>query len=95
MYGLYGVQRAYQQPFLTEAALWRTPALIIVHPQKAWIEYGTLLELQSPFLDSPFIFIFSRGSKTDQEVAAHFPERRVYHYYLDTPGRFYLAPRSL
>lgn len=94
MFGLYGVQRAFQQPFLTEAAQELTPALVIVHPRKEWIEYGTLLELENPFLDTPFIFIFSRGVEQDRSVAADFPERNVYHYYPDEPGKFYPQPRD-
>lgn len=94
MYGLYGVSRAHQAPFLTEEAQKLTPALIIVHPQKEWIEYGTLLELQSPFMDSPFIFVYSRGLGTDQKVAQGFPERSVYHYYADDPTRFFTQPRQ-
>jgi 4-amino-4-deoxy-L-arabinose transferase-like glycosyltransferase len=93
MFGLYGVQRSYQLPFLTQSAQQLAPALIIVHPQNDWIEYGTLLELESPFLDSPFIFVQSFGLEQDQAVAAQFPGRRVYHYYSDTPFTFYSAPR--
>jgi len=94
MYGLYGVQRASLAPFLTAAAQKLTPALIIVHPQKDWIEYGRLLELESPFLDSPFVFIYTRGVLQDQALAAQFPERKVYHYYADEPNRFYPLPRN-
>jgi hypothetical protein len=94
MSGLYGVSRAYQQPFLTPAAQQLTPALVIVHPQKAWIEYGTLLELQSPFMDSPFVFVYARGAEQDRAVAALFPERTILHYYPDEPDRFYPAPRQ-
>jgi len=93
MYGLYGVKRANLEPFLSEAAQQYAPALVIVHPQKSWIEYGTLIELENPFLDSPFIFIMSRGPGIDTEVAAHFPERGVYHYYQDEPYKLYTAPR--
>lgn len=93
MYGLYGVQRSHLQPFLSQAAHDLTPALIIVHPQRDWVEYGTLLELQSPFLDSPFIFIYSRGPKVDNQVAREFPDRNTIHYYQDEPYTFYTAPR--
>lgn len=93
MYGLYGVQRAYQTPFLNETARQLTPALVIVHPQDEWIEYGTLLELENPFLETPFIFIYTRGPLIDARLAANFPERAVYHYYPDEPFRFYTAPR--
>lgn len=94
MSGLYGVSRAHQQPFLTPTAQQLTPALVIVHPQKAWIEYGTLLELQSPFMDSPFVFVYARGAEQDRAVAALFPERTILHYYPDEPDRFYPAPRQ-
>jgi len=90
--GLYGVQRSYLAPFQSEASARLTPALIIVHADK-WIEYGNLLELSNPFLDSPFIFVISRGNQTDESVASYFPERAVYHYYPDQPEQFYTHPR--
>lgn len=94
MKGLYGVERAHQVRFLAAAERINTPALIIVHPKRAWIEYGTLLELQSPFLDSPFVFVYSRGASQDRAVAKNFPERSIYHYYPDEPDRFYIKPRN-
>lgn len=93
LFGLYNVQRAHLEPFLTPEAQELTPALIVVHPERKWIEYGRLLELEDPLLDSPFIFIISRSSEIDASVAAHFPQRAVYHYYPDTPDKFYTAPR--
>jgi hypothetical protein len=93
MHGLYGVKRSHMAPFLTPSAQQLTPALIVVHTAKKWIEYGTLLELQNPFLDTPFILIISRGREIDQAVARHFPERRVYHYYpAQNPNAFIIAP---
>jgi len=93
MKGLYGVSRAHMEPFLTPAAEELAPALVIVHPQKYWIEYGTLIELGSPYFDTPFIFIITRGPEVDGEVTSRFPERAVYHYYQDQPYTFYTAPR--
>lgn len=93
MYGLYGVQRSHQEFFLSAAAQQLTPALVVVHPQKEWIEYGTLLGLENPFLDTPFIFIYSRGGSIDARIAANFPERTVYHYYPDEPNKLYSTPR--
>lgn len=90
--GLYGATREQLAPFETEAALSLTPALIIVHPDK-WIKYGSLLELSNPFLDSPFIFVISRGVDADQSVASYFPDRAIYHYYPDQPGEFLTQPR--
>ncbi|MEW5867837.1 MAG: hypothetical protein AB1894_01065 [Chloroflexota bacterium] len=93
MHGLYNVQRSHIEPFLTASAQELTPALVIVHISHKWIEYGTLIELENPFLDTPFIFVISHGIETDSTIPPHFPERRVYHYYPDEPYKFYLAPR--
>lgn len=91
--GLYGHQRSQMEPFQTEQAQALTPALVIVHMQHSWVEYGTLLELSSPFNDTPFVFTFSRGEEEDQKVADVFPERNIFHYYADKPYKFYTAPR--
>jgi hypothetical protein len=60
---------------------------------KNWREYAVLLELSDPFLETPFIFIFSRGSAADNSAAAYFPERTVWHYYPDAPNQFYSEAR--
>lgn len=78
--GLYGMERADLAPFYTEKAEELTPAVIVVHP-KNWMEYGVLLDLQSPTLNSPYIFIFSRSQEEDEALRAEFPERDFYHYY--------------
>ena len=93
MHGLYGVERTHTEPFLTPLAQALTPALVIVHPQEEWIEYGTLIELSSPYLDTPFIFILTRGPAADAIVIRAFPDRNVLHYYPDEPHNFYTAPR--
>ncbi len=90
--GLYGMERSDLLPFLNEQAQELTPALIVVHP-KNWMEYGVLLDLQSPDLDSAFIFIFSRDLQADDALQAEFPERDFYHYYPQDPYIFYNAPR--
>jgi len=91
LHSLYGISRAPMEPFLSEQAQQLAPALVIVHTQKKWVEYGTLLELQSPFLDSAFIFVF--GPKVEDAIAESFPERRIIHYYPDEPDKFYTQPR--
>jgi hypothetical protein len=94
MYGLYGVQRSHQEPFLEPETQKFAPALVVVHTTKNWIEYGTLLELENPFLNTPFIFVVSRTPEIDADVAAHFPDRGVYHYYpYDQPYILYTGPR--
>ena len=93
MYGLYGVRREYMQPFLSPEAQKFTPALVVVHTSKKWIEYGTLLELENPFLDTPFIFVIARTPEIDAAVAANFPRRAVYHYYPNLDRyKFFTAP---
>jgi hypothetical protein len=86
------MEKADLQPFLTENALDLSPALIVVHP-KIWMDYGVLLDLQNPNLDSPFIFIFSRDEQSDNALRAEFPERNFFHYYPADPYKFYTAPK--
>jgi 4-amino-4-deoxy-L-arabinose transferase-like glycosyltransferase len=93
MHGLYTISRADLQPFLTQEAQALTPALVIVHSEK-WMSYGSLIELEDPRLTTPFIFAWSRGTDADQAVAADFPERNIFHYYVDEPGAFYTAPKD-
>lgn len=93
MHGLYGVQRTRLEPFLAPATQSLTPALIIVHPKK-WTEYGALLDLENPMLNTPFIFVYTGGVLDDQAVAAAFPQRTVYHYYPAEPYVFYSSASS-
>jgi len=93
MFGLYGVTRARMEPFLSQQAKEMAPALVVVHPGK-WTEYGSLLELQDPFLDAPILVVISRSEQVDQALALHYPGRRLYHYYPDDPWEFYLNPRE-
>jgi hypothetical protein len=90
--GLYGMEGSDLRPFLTEDAQELTPALIVVHPQN-WMEYGVLLDLQAPNLDSPFIFIFSRDRESDDALQNNFPERDFYHYYPSEPFVFYKSAK--
>src|SRR4030067_2417542 len=92
MRGLYGMQRTDLLPFSYPQAQELTAALIVVHP-KQWMDYGVLLELQDPFLATPYIFIYSRGDRPDRAVAEAYPDRAVYHYYPDEPYTFYKTPR--
>lgn len=92
MHGLYGMERADLEPFQTAQARELTPALIVVHPQ-VWMDYGVLLELQDPFLDTPFIFVFYRGDQPTAQLAQAFPDRRIYHYYPEEPFVFFTAPK--
>jgi hypothetical protein len=94
MHGLYGISAENLKPFLTEQAQTMTPALIITHPGR-WMPYGALLDLQDPFLTSPFIFVFSRGPNLDAQLIEDFPDRNIFHYYpADEPHKFYATPRD-
>ncbi len=93
MHGLYGATSAQMEPFKSPQAQELTPALIIVHRIQNWREYATLLEISSPYFDTPFVFSYNRGSELNQLVIDAFPDRSVWHYYADTPYRFYSAPR--
>jgi hypothetical protein len=89
LYGLHSIQRADLEPF--EQIEDETPALIIVHPNR-WEDYGALLELYSPFHDSSFIFAYHRGPRSDSGLVWAYPDRTVFHYYLDQPNTFYRWP---
>lgn len=92
MRGLYGVERADLQPFLTQEAQALAPALIVVHIQETWTDYGALLDLQDPWLTSLFIFALSNGPKADSALQDDYPERQLYHYYPNKPDKFYTSP---
>jgi hypothetical protein len=44
-----------------------------------------LLELQDPFLDTPFIFVMNKGEKQNAAVAKAFPDRKAYLYFPKQP----------
>ena len=67
--------------------------MIIVHSE-TWHFYGALLELEDPFLTTPFIFAWSQHPTTDAVLHNDFPGRTVYHYYKDDPGVLYTQPRE-
>lgn len=91
MYGLYNIERADQEPFLTTSAQSLTPALVIVHSER-WMEYGALLDLEDPELTTPFIFAWSISPFSDSLLANDFPNRTVYHYYPGQPFKLYHEP---
>ena len=92
--GLYGISSEQVSPFLPAGSEALTPALIIVHPQKKWLEYGGLLDLSSPYLDTPFIFIHDRGKELNNTVINQFSDRKIWYYYPDEPFSFYEEPRD-
>ena len=91
MCGLYGILGSQLSPFKTEAAQKLTPALVIVKPVQYWLEYGVLLDLSSPLLNTPFIFTYDRGDEQNQTVIDAYPDRRVICYTPGLPFIFYPA----
>jgi hypothetical protein len=88
---LYGISRTALAPFEGGAAS-LAPAVIIVHSDH-WTGYGELLELEDPFLTSPFIFTWGVRSGIYETLAEEWPDRAIFHYYADEPGVFYTGPR--
>ncbi len=93
MRGLFDASRAQLLPFQSESTQQLAPALIIVHRLEDWREYGTLLELSSPYFATPFVFTFDRGEEMNRQAADFLSGRSVYHYYADEPFRLYTTPR--
>lgn len=91
--GLYGISHNQQIPFLAYPERSTNPALIIVHVERHWSEYGGLLDLSNPFLDSTLIFSWSATPIVDEALSAAFANRTVYHYYPRThPAEFFTHP---
>ncbi len=91
MYGLYDIERADQEAFLTPSAQSHTPALVIVHADR-WMEYGAVLDLENPELTTPFIFAWSISPSADAALVNDFPFRNVYHYYPERTFQLYPEP---
>lgn len=90
LHGLYGMQSSQLTPFMTKEAQALTPALVIVEPHDYWLEYGVLLELSSPLLDTPFIFSYDRGEALNQVVIDSYPDRNVIYYKPEQPYTFFV-----
>ncbi|HNB52461.1 MAG TPA: hypothetical protein PK530_10980 [Anaerolineales bacterium] len=89
MFALYGISAARMEPFLSPEVQKLAPAVIIVHGDK-WMDYGNFLELEDPFLTTPFIFTFGDKSTLKDALQATYPERGIYHYYPDSePYKFF------
>ena len=84
MVGLNGIRQADLQPFHQPAMQALAPALVIVTPQ-SWTAYGALLELEDPWLETPFIFALTQGPVADAKLAQDYPTRRILPYY--PPGK--------
>ena len=76
--GFNNINPTYLQPFVTAPA---TPTLVIVHIRNNWVDYGRFLDLESPYLDTPYIFIYDRGAQQNKIAIEAFPDRKVFDYY--------------
>ena len=94
MYGLYGIRRERLEPFLTAEARTLIPAVVVVHIKASWTDYGTLLDMEDPWLTTPFIFALSRPGVADAALAQDYPDRRLIYYYPDEANKFYRTPRN-
>jgi len=92
MYRLFDIGAQELAPFRTTEAQALSPALVFVDSER-WMHYAIYTDLESPDLSSAFIFAWSYGPNGDAFAAAAFPQRKVFYYYPDEPGRFYTAPR--
>lgn len=92
MHGMYGITRSMLEPFSTSEARQYVPALVIVHWEKEWTEYGGLLELQNAQLDTPFIFAMHRNAEANEALRQVFPDRKIIHYFPSEPFTFYETP---
>ena len=92
MYRLFSIGRTELEVFEKPEVQALAPALVFVDAER-WMYYAIYTELQNPELTSPFIFAWSIGPRTDQSAASHFPERNVFYYYPNEPGKFYTAPK--
>lgn len=81
MRGASYISAICQEPFRNDRARQSAPALVFVHLQDHWAEYGCLIDLTSPFMDSPFIIAISRGEQIDSTLVQAFPERTILQYY--------------
>lgn len=91
--GLYGIERDDLRVFEVPEVKEYQPALVIVDAQD-WMPYGSTLALESPALDSPYIFAWSIGPKTDLKLKEYYQEERnILYYYPDqAPGKIYTYP---
>lgn len=79
MVGFNGMSQAAMQPFRQPRMQALAPALVIVTP-KSWTAYGTLLDLEDPWLDTPIIFALSKGPAADAKLGQDYPERLIIPY---------------
>jgi len=90
----YDVDSARLIPFMTPEAQELAPALVLVHSENLR-DYAVFLSLTGPYMDTPFIFAWTfLDDKQGDDLIRAYPERTLYHYYPDEPGRIYTTARD-
>jgi hypothetical protein len=99
VYGLYGIYRYKLAPFQSPKMLAHTPALVFVKPGNEFTDYAGLIELEDPWLTTPFIFAVSLNPERDAALARQFSGRQVIYYspykaqpFSFPPGIEYFSP---
>ena len=87
MRDLYGISPERLAPFENAQVRSMAPALFVVSADH-WTEYANLIPLQNANLDTPFLFVISRGNSLDGQLEELFPDRDVYYYDPDNPYLF-------
>jgi hypothetical protein len=80
MKGFYGATYARIAPFKTAEFISKAPALVFVKVRSTWLEYGTLLDISSPYFDSPFVFAIYGSEADNQLVMNQFVDRSAWIY---------------
>ncbi|MBN2149363.1 MAG: glycosyltransferase family 39 protein [Anaerolineales bacterium] len=91
MRNLYGISLSDQATFTAPDVQQLAPALVIVQTPR-WMEYGSLLDLEDPFLTSDFIFAWSISAEVDSSLGLDFPGRTLYYYDPTRPFYLFTAP---
>ncbi len=92
VWGMRGLYQITREPMEALAEIVEEDALIIVHTQK-WFEYARLLPLVEPFGEGDLLIACSCGLEADDDVIRLYPDRKIYHYYPETPGQLYSGQR--
>ena len=89
----YSINYSQIEAFQSQQAKALTPAIVLVEMNSSWKDYEMLLDLQNPWLTSPFIFALSQGRLIDEELAAFYADRTIIYYYTDQPDKLYVYRR--
>ncbi len=84
VWGMRGLYQITRKPMEALTEIVEENALIIVHTQK-WFEYARLLPTVEPFGEGDLIITCSCGLEADDDVIRLYPDRKIYHYYPETP----------